>query len=154
MDINSAIREVIEVTRNEALKNGVLVHAELADDLPVIHGDRVELQQVLLNLIINAVDAMRIERGSRDLLIMTDKTESGDVLVSVRDPGPGLSPTILDNLFQAFRTTKANGLGRAFPSAVRSSIGRRTYIGERQRDFRGTVFQFSLPQHSDATCIE
>ena len=69
VEINSAIREIIEVTRNEALKNGVSVHAELAEDLPVIHGDRVELQQVLLNLIINAVEAMRdMSEGPRDVL--------------------------------------------------------------------------------------
>src|SRR5271165_4732396 len=87
VDINSAISEIIEVTRNEALKNGVSVHTELAEDLPVIHGDRVELQQVLLNLIINAVEAMRdMSEGPRDVLIMSAKTEADGVLVSAVIP--------------------------------------------------------------------
>jgi PAS domain S-box-containing protein len=155
VDINSAIREVVEVTRNEALKNGVLVNTELADDLPVVHGDRVELQQVLLNLIINAVDAMRdVSERPRDLLIMADKTEADEVLVSVRDSGPGLSPTIRDNLFQAFQTTKPNGLGLGLSicrSIIESHGGR---LWASANTTHGTVFQFTLPQHSDATCIE
>ena len=84
----------------------------LADGLPLIQGDRVELQQVMLNLILNAIEAMsEMGEGSRELLITTAKTESSDVLVAVRDSGPGLAPAALENLFKAFHTTKPNGLG-------------------------------------------
>ena len=93
VDINAAIREVIELTRSEAMKNGVLVQTELVEGLPPVQGDRVELQQVILNLILNAVEAMsEMSEGSRELLITTGKTELGDVLVAVRDSGPGLAP--------------------------------------------------------------
>ena len=78
VEINAAIREVIELTRSEAMKNGVVVQTELGDDLPLVQGDRVELQQVILNLILNAVEAMSAtSEGPRELLIATGKTEFG-----------------------------------------------------------------------------
>ena len=93
LDINEAIREVIELTRGEAAKNGVSVQTHLADGLPLVHGDRVQLQQVILNLIINAVEAMSgVTRGPRELLISTGTVEPDGVLVAVRDSGPGLAP--------------------------------------------------------------
>ena len=122
VEINAAIREVIELTRSEAMKNGVSVQTDLAEGLPLVRGDRVELQQVILNLILNALEAMsEMSEGPRELLITTGKTESGDVLVAVRDLGPGLAPAALENLFKAFYTTKPNGLGLGCRSAVRSS---------------------------------
>ncbi len=155
MEINSAIREVIEVTRNEALKNGVSVHTELAEDLSVIHGDRVELQQVLLNLIINAVEAMRdMSEGPRDVLIMSAKTEADEVLVSVRDSGPGLAPAIRDSLFKAFQTTKSSGLGLGL-SISRSIIethGGRLWASANAT--RGTVFQFTLPARPEVASYQ
>jgi PAS domain S-box-containing protein len=148
VDINSAIREIIEITRNEALKNGVSVHTELAEDLPATHGDRVELQQVLLNLIINAVEAMTdTNEGPRDVLIRSAKTEAEEVLVSVRDSGPGMAPAIRDSLFKAFETTKPSGLGLGL-SICRSIIeshGGRLWASANAP--RGAVFQFSLPSH-------
>jgi len=151
VEINSAIREIIEVARNEALKNGVSVHTELAEDLPFIHGDRVELQQVLLNLIINAVEAMRdMSEGPRDVLIMSAKTEADGVLVSVRDSGPGLAPAIRDSLFKAFQTTKPSGLGLGL-SICRSIIeshGGRLWASANAP--RGAVFQFTLPADPDS----
>jgi PAS domain S-box-containing protein len=111
-DINAAIREVIELTRSEAIRNGISVRTELVEGLPLVQGDRVELQQVILNLILNAVEAMsELSEGSRKLLITTGKIESGGVLVAVRDSGPGLAPAALEHLFEAFHTTKPNGLG-------------------------------------------
>jgi PAS domain S-box-containing protein len=155
VEINSAIREVIEVTRSEALKNAVSVQTELADDLPFIHGDRVELQQVLLNLIINAVEAMTdMSEGPRDVLLMTKKTEADEVLISVRDSGPGLAPAIRDSLFKAFQTTKPNGLGLGL-SICRSII--ETHGGclwASANATRGTVFHFTLPSQSDAAPVE
>ena len=151
VEINSAIREIIEVTWNEALKNGVSVQTELAEDLPVIHGDRVELQQVLLNLIINAVEAMRdVSEGPRDVLVMSAKTEADEVLVSVRDSGPGIAPAIRDSLFKAFQTTKPSGLGLGLSicrSIVESHGGR---LWASANAPRGVVFQFTLPAETAA----
>ncbi len=146
VDINAAIREVIELTRSEAMKNGVLVQTELAEGLPLVQGDRVELQQVILNLILNALEAMsEMSEGPRELLITTGKTKSGDVLVTVRDSGPGLAPATLENLFKAFHTTKPNGLGLGL-SICRSIIeahGGRLWASANAP--RGAVFQFTLP---------
>jgi C4-dicarboxylate-specific signal transduction histidine kinase len=89
----AAVRELIELGRAQAVKRGVSVQTEPDEALPVIPGDRVELQQVILNLILNAVEAMsEVSEGLRELQITTGETESGDVLVSICDTGPGLSP--------------------------------------------------------------
>src|SRR6202043_2595091 len=107
VDINEAIREVIELTRREAVKTGVSVQMHLAEGLPLIYGDRVQLQQVILNLIINAVEAMGgVSDGRRELLICTQKAGSNGVLVEVRDSGPGFAPATAERLFEAFHTTK------------------------------------------------
>jgi signal transduction histidine kinase len=112
LEINGAILEVIALTRDEVLKNGVSVQTQLAEGLPLIQGDRVQLQQVILNLTINAVQAMSaVSEGARELLISTGKDASGGVLVTVRDSGPGLNPESFDRLFDAFYTTKPGGMG-------------------------------------------
>ncbi len=151
VDPNAAIREVIELTRSEALKSRVSVKAELADDLPTICGDRIELQQVILNLILNAIEAMAdMNEGPRDLQIVTGKTETGDLIVSVLDSGPGLPPAIRDNLFLTFQTTKPNGLGLGL-SICRSIVeahGGRVWASANLP--RGTVFHFTLPQEGAA----
>jgi PAS domain S-box-containing protein len=122
LKINEAIREVIELTRGQAVKNGVSVQMELAEGLPLVEADRVELQQVILNLIINAVEAMSgVSEGPRELLITTGKAESGDVLVAVQDSGPGLTPESIDRLFDPFYTTKPSGMGMGL-SICRSII--------------------------------
>ncbi len=150
VEINAAIREVIEITRTEAMKNGVSVQAELAEGLPLVQGDRVELQQVILNLILNAVEAMSaMSEGPRKLLITTGGTELGDVLVAVRDSGPGLARAAFDRLFEAFYTTKPNGLGLGL-SICRSIIeahGGRLWASANAP--HGAVFQFTLPSHPD-----
>jgi C4-dicarboxylate-specific signal transduction histidine kinase len=148
LDLNAAIGEVIELTRGEAVKNGVSVRAQLADGLPLIHGDRVQLQQVVLNLIINAVEAMSgVSEGARDLLVSTGKVDSGGVLVSVMDSGPGLDSASLERLFDAFYTTKAGGLGMGL-SICRSIIdahGGRLWPSANIP--RGAILQFFLPEH-------
>ena len=145
LDINDAIREVVELTRAEAVKNGVSVRTELADGLPLIKGDRVELQQVVLNLIINAVEAMSaVAREARELVISTARAES-DVMVTVRDSGPGLPETDVDRIFQPFHTTKQAGLGMGL-SISRSIIeahGGRLWASANAP--RGAVFQFTAP---------
>ena len=148
LEINAAIREVIELARGETGKNGVAVQAELADGLPLIRGDRVQLQQVMLNLIINAVEVMTgVSEGPRELLISTAKSETGGVRVAMRDSGPGLAPADLERLFTAFYTTKPKGLGLGL-SICRSIVeahGGRLWASANAP--RGAVFQFALPHH-------
>jgi PAS domain S-box-containing protein len=155
VEINGAIREVIEVTRSEAMKNGVSAQTELVEGLPLVHGDRVELQQVILNLILNAIEAMsETSEGPRELLITTERAESGDLLVAVRDSGPGLAPGALENLFKAFHTTKPNGLGLGL-SICRSIIeahGGRLWSSAKLP--RGAVFQFTLPISQDVSALQ
>jgi C4-dicarboxylate-specific signal transduction histidine kinase len=146
VDINDAIRDVIELTRGEAVKTGVSVQMHLAEDLPRIHGDRVQLQQVILNLIINAVEAMGgIRDGPRELLIRTEQAEAGGVLVVLQDSGPGLAPATLEHLFEAFYTTKPTGLGMGLSicrSIIEAHGGR---LWAEANEPRGTVFQFLTP---------
>ncbi len=150
VESNAAIREVIELLHGEATKNDVSVQTELAEDLPLVLGDRVELQQVILNLIVNAIEAMG--EGSerpREVLITSGKTGSGDVLVAVRDSGPGLAPADLERVFEAFHTTKPNGLGLGLSicrSIIESHGGR---LWASPNSPRGAVFQFTLPAHPD-----
>ena len=107
LDINNMILEVIALTRSEIHRNGVALRTQLAPDLPLVQGDRVQLQQVMLNLILNAVEALsEISEGSRDLLISSEGGGAGSVRVVVQDSGPGLSPQSVDRLFEAFYTTK------------------------------------------------
>ena len=150
LDINAAIRDLIELTRGEAVKNDVSVQTQLADGLPLIHGDRVQMQQVILNLIINAVEAMSgTSEGRRDLLISTGQAEPGGVVVAVEDSGPGLGLASPERLFQAFYTTKPGGLGIGL-SICRSIIdahGGRLWASASVR--QGAVFQFWLPAQQD-----
>jgi signal transduction histidine kinase len=145
LEINGAILEVIALTRGEILKNGGSVQTQLAEGLPLIQGDRVQLQQVILNLIINAVEAMSaVSEGARELLISTGKDASGGVLVTVRDSGPGLNPESFDRLFDAFYTTKPGGMGMGL-SICRSIVeahGGRIWASLAAP---GTAFQCVLP---------
>jgi PAS domain S-box-containing protein len=146
--INEAILEVIALTRSEVVKNGVSMQTQLAEVLPLIQGDRVQLQQVILNLIINAVEAMSSTgEGLRELRISTGKAESDGVLVAVRDSGPGLAPASLERLFEAFYTTKPGGLGMGL-SICRSIIeahGGRLWAAANVP--QGASFHFDLPAH-------
>jgi C4-dicarboxylate-specific signal transduction histidine kinase len=146
LEINEAILEVIALTRGEVVKNNVSVQTQLAEGLPPISGDRVQLQQVILNLIINAVEAMSgVSEGSRELLIGTGKDASGGVLVAARDSGPGLSPESFDRVFDAFYTTKPGGMGMGLSicrSIVEAHGGR---LWATANVPRGAIFQFTLP---------
>src|SRR5262249_9118348 len=111
LDVNQLLVEVIELTRGEMATNGVRLQTQLAEGLPRIRGDRVQLQQVIMNLTMNAVEAMsQVDDRPRGLLIGTE-SERGGVRVSVRDSGPGLNATALEQVFEAFFTTKASGMG-------------------------------------------
>jgi C4-dicarboxylate-specific signal transduction histidine kinase len=111
-DINEAIREVIVITRGEAAKNVISVETQLAEGLPLVQGVRVRLQQVILNLIINAIEAMSgADEERRELLVKTAKSGSDSISVAVQDSGPGLDPENPERAFEAFYTTKPEGLG-------------------------------------------
>src|SRR5260370_13452465 len=119
LEINGVVLEIIELTRGETAKNGISVVTELADDLPMIEADRVQLQQVLLNLVVNALEAMSAaDEGPRELVISTGKFEPGDVLVAVRDSGPGLDEATLERMFESLYTTKPTGLGIGLPTCL------------------------------------
>src|SRR2546430_2352625 len=112
VDVNETILEVVALARSEVQSNGVSLRSRLAEDLPLILGDRIQLQQVLLNLIINAIEAMNeVSDAPRELFIASAKDDSQGVLVAVRDSGPGLDLGGLDRLFHAFYTTKPQGMG-------------------------------------------
>jgi PAS domain S-box-containing protein len=145
LEITGAILEVIELTRGEAVKNNVSVRTEFTDGLPLIEADRVELEQVILNLIVNALEAMSGSEGPRELLISTERGESGGVLVAVRDSGPGLAPATLKHVFEPFYTTKPSGLGVGL-SICRSII--EAHGGQLWASANvphGASFQFTLP---------
>ena len=146
LDINNVILEVIALTRGEVMKNGVYVQTQLAECLPLIQGDRVQLQQVILNLIINAVEAMGgVDKGSRRLLVSTAKDVSGEVLVVVQDWGPGLNGECSDRLFDPFYTTKSNGMGMGLSicrSIIQDHGGR---IWPSPKSGPGASIQFTLP---------
>jgi PAS domain S-box-containing protein len=148
LDINEAILEVIEVTRSELLRNGVSLQTELAKNLPLIRGDRIQLQQIVLNLIMNAIEAMSdASKGSRDLLISTAEDISNGVLVTVRDSGPGLNLGSLERLFEPFYTTKPGGMGMGL-SICRSIVevhGGRIWATAHVP--QGASFHFSLPAY-------
>src|ERR1700730_14401689 len=112
LHINEIILEVIDLMRSEVHRNRVALQTALLSDLPPISGDRIQLQQVILNLIINAIEAMsEVSEGPREVLVGSEKDDSDGVLVAVRDSGPGLDTEHLDHLFDAFHSTQLNGLG-------------------------------------------
>ncbi len=150
-DLNAAIIEVMALARAEMTTNGVLVQSRLADGLPSIEGDRVQLQQVVLNLILNAAEAMSpVVDGARELSIDTEQNQTNHILVSVRDTGPGIDPMNLEDVFRPFHTTKPGGLGMGL-SICRSIVeahGGRLWAAANLP--RGATFQFILPVSADA----
>src|SRR5262249_37617049 len=132
--------------RGEAVKNGVSVETQLAKGLPVITGDRVQLQQVVLNLILNALQAMSaINEGARQVLITTRQDELKDLYIGVQDTGPGLGPETLSRLFEPFYTTKPNGMGMGLTicRSIVEAHGGRLWASACQP--RGALFQFAIP---------
>jgi signal transduction histidine kinase len=112
VDINETILEVIALTRSEMQRNRAALQTQLSSDLPLVLADRTQLQQVILNLIMNAIEAMSGSgEGPRELLVGSGRDDANGVLVAVRDSGPGLDPDTLDRLFEAFYTTKPDGIG-------------------------------------------
>ncbi len=149
LDINETILETIALTRSEMRRHRILLQTELANDLPRIWGDRVQLQQVILNLIMNAIEAMGgVSEGSRELIIGTSEDTQGSVTVAVRDLGPGLKPETLDYLFDPFYTTKPAGMGMGLSicRSITEAHGGRLWAEANVP--RGASFHFSLPAHT------
>jgi PAS domain S-box-containing protein len=149
-DLNEAVLEMVALTRSELLNHGILLQTELAPGLPGVDGDRTQLQQVILNLILNAVEAMGgMDEGTRELRINTEREAGGGVLVTVRDSGPGLDPADTERVFKAFYTTKPKGMGMGLAicrSMVEAHGGR---MWASANEPRGAVFQFTLPRERD-----
>jgi PAS domain S-box-containing protein len=146
LDINEALREVISLTQAELQRNGVRLQTRLSVGLPLVPGDRVQLQQVMVNLIVNAVEAMSdANDGPRELTIGAGADDPNDVFVEVQDTGPGLDPAKLDRLFQSFYTTKPDGMGMGLAisrSIVEAHGGR---LSATRNEPHGAVFRFTLP---------
>jgi PAS domain S-box-containing protein len=146
VDLNQAITDVIALAQGVIGENGVSAQTRLSEGLSPIHADRVQVQQVVLNLILNAVEAMNlIKKGVRELTISTERHEAGGVLVAVRDLGPGIDPKHLDRVFNAFYTTKSSGVGMGL-SICRSIINAHGgHLWAEVNTPHGAVFQFTLP---------
>jgi C4-dicarboxylate-specific signal transduction histidine kinase len=146
MDLNHATREVVALSLSELKRNRVILRCELAADLPLVTGDRIQLQQVILNLVRNGSDAMNtVHDRPREVLIRTERDEGGRALLSVKDAGIGFEPQSMDKLFQAFYTTKNDGMGIGL-SVSRSIIeqhGGRLWAT--LNDGPGATFSFSIP---------
>jgi PAS domain S-box-containing protein len=145
LDINEPIREVIALTQTDMQRNGIRLQTRLADDLPLVPADRVQLQQVIMNLLVNAIEAMsRIGDGSRELTIASGKDDASAVFVEVQDAGPGIDPADLDRLFQSFYTTKPDGIGMglAISRSIVEAHGGRLSAASNQP--HGALFRFTL----------
>jgi PAS domain S-box-containing protein len=147
--VNDVIREMIVLLGNEATRYSISVRTELATDLPLILGDRVQLQQVMMNLIMNGIDAMKDEDGTRELAIRSQRAENEQLLLSVSDTGVGLPPQ-RDQMFRAFFTTKPLGIGMglAISRSIVESHGGRLWAADNSP--RGASFYLSLPTTVEA----
>jgi C4-dicarboxylate-specific signal transduction histidine kinase len=144
LDLNEAIRESLSFARERAMRHGITIRTELARDLPEIQGDRVQLEQVVLNLVINAVDALRETTDRKEIAIVSRREGPTEVLVSVEDSGSGISPEIAEKIFDPFFTTKSHGIGMGLSisrSIVESHGGR---LWAEPRLPSGAIFQFTL----------
>jgi signal transduction histidine kinase len=145
LDVNEVIREMIVLARSEVTRCSISVRMELPADLPQVMGDRVQLQQVIMNLIGNSIDAMKDMDGMRELAIKSQRAENGHLMVSVSDTGVGLPPLQADQIFNAFFTTKLHGTGMGLSvsrSIVESHSGR---LWATDNYPRGTSLHLILP---------
>jgi C4-dicarboxylate-specific signal transduction histidine kinase len=150
LDINETVLETLVLTRMEVAQHRASLSTELSDDAPLVWTDRIQLQQVILNLVMNAIEAVSaVGDGPRDLLVSTAKHEADGVLLTVRDSGTGLDPEKLDHIFDAFYTTKREGMGMglAVSRSIIEAHGGRLWASPNEP--RGAVFQFTLPSNGE-----
>src|SRR6266852_2496149 len=150
LDVNEIIREIIVLLRSEATRHNISVRAELASDLPQVMGDRVQLQQVLMNLMINGIEAMRDVDGTRELAIVSQRTENEEVTVAVTDSGVGLPQQHAEQIFNAFFSTKpyGTGMGLRISRSIIESHGGRLWAADNSP--HGASFCFTLPTKAEA----
>jgi len=146
LNINETIMEIVALVRSQAQQNGVLLRAELSNDLPIINGDQIQLQQVMLNLLLNAIEATSGVDGHRELSIVSKQDDPDGVVVEVRDTGAGLDKAALDRIFDAFYTTKRDGMGLGLAISQKIIEAHGGQIRAFPNIPRGAVFQFRLPQ--------
>jgi C4-dicarboxylate-specific signal transduction histidine kinase len=154
LNMNDVITEVVGLTRGEAERSQVSVNAKLSCGLPYVCGDRVQLQQVILNMMVNAIEAMSGEQEQRELCVSSEVNGGGSILISVRDSGPGVDPKTVDHVFDPFYTTKPNGIGMGLAicrSIIEAHDGRLWVVPNTPR---GAVFQFSLPSAEEKALSE
>jgi signal transduction histidine kinase len=153
LDLSEATQEVVALSLNELRRNGVIVRTACSPELPPVHGDRVQLQQVMLNLLLNASEAMRgVDDRPRQLLIGTDLDEDGNVRLTVQDAGVGIQPNHVEKLFEAFYTTKTDGMGigLSISRSIIESHGGRIWA-EPNSPGPGATFSFAVPRdHEEA----
>jgi len=151
VDLNDATREVIALSLSDLQSNRIVVQQELAENLPAVKGDRIQIQQVILNLLRNASDAMRdVHDRPRQLLIKTDSDDRRNVQLTVRDTGIGFTPNAANRLFESFYTTKSDGMGIGL-SISRSIIeAHRGRLWASANDGPGCSFAFSIPRDQGA----
>jgi C4-dicarboxylate-specific signal transduction histidine kinase len=149
LDLNEATREVVALSLSELERNNLIVRTELASDLPLVQGDRVQLQQVILNLLLNASEAMSgVHDRPRQLLIRTDRDEEDRVRLSVRDSGVGFAPQVADRLFDAFYTTKSGGMGIGLSVSRCIIESHKGHLSAAPNVGAGATFSFSMPADS------
>jgi signal transduction histidine kinase len=150
LDINEVVEEAAKFIRHEALQHGVTLQFEFASDLPPVRGDRIQLQQVVVNLAVNGMEAMTSVQD-RELIVRTERDQSDRILVAVADAGVGIEPENLDRVFAAFHTTKPGGLGMglAICRSIIEAHGGRLWVDANVP--RGTIFRFTVPAFAAAT---
>ncbi|WP_051355451.1 sensor histidine kinase [Mesorhizobium erdmanii] len=155
VDLNIAVKEVIALSSAELQTAGALLHTDFTDNLPVVDADRVQLQQVILNLLLNAAEAMAgVDDRPRKLVVKSGADGEGNVAISIRDSGTGIDPSDTEKLFETFYTTKPNGMGIGL-SVCRSIIeGHHGRIWATANDGHGATFHFSIPVHGQITRYE
>jgi signal transduction histidine kinase len=150
VDVNEVIRDMVVLLSDEANRFSISIRPDVADDLPKVMADRVQLQQVLMNLMLNGIDAMRGMNGAGELTVKSQRGGNGELLISVSDTGVGLPLERADQIFNAFFTTKPHGTGMGLPisrSIVEAHGGR---LWAAANSGRGATFQFTLPGEAEA----
>jgi PAS domain S-box-containing protein len=152
LNVNEAVEEIVALTRREVMENKIFLRTELSNDLPLVFADRIQLQQVILNLLINAIEALStLSEGPRKLIVITEKDQSGGVCATVADSGPGLAPDRLEDIFNAFYTTKREGMGMGLAvsrSIIEAHQGR---LWAAPNEPSGAIFRFVLPPKDEAS---